>query len=325
MRFQNFHLYKTDFSSESLESLLSCSAQDTDSTEQNNLGSYIQKTAYALEGVSWSACNRPLSTYARNRLLYIQNFTYYEVRNYYTRRDNDKFYSFLLKYTYEGEGELVYEGKTYSLGPNQGFVIDCKKPHEYRALKSPWNHVEIHFSGAPANYIYEQFASGGIVRFEQPADFFHPELEKLLELHESILPYQELQISHQLEHLLLAILLHSDSYLRTVQKVPEDLRYLLTYIEHNFMQPLSLDFMAEFSNISKYHLCRLFQKHLGFSPNEYLIQLRLENAKKLLLNTSLPANKIASMVGIADENYFYRLFKNRVGISVREFRKGCML
>lgn len=83
--------------------------------------------------------------------------------------------------------------------------------------------------------------------------------------------------------------------------------------------------MAEFSNISKYHLCRLFQKHLGFSPNEYLIQLRLENAKKLLLNTSLPANKITSMVGIADENYFYRLFKNRVGISVREFRKGCML
>lgn len=156
MRFQNFHLYKTDFSSESLESLLSGSAQDSDSTEQNNLGSYIQKTAYALEGVSWSACNRPLSTYARNRLLYIQSFTYYEVRNYYTRRDNDKFYSFLLKYTYEGEGELVYEGKTYSLGPNQGFVIDCKKPHEYRALKSPWNHVEIHFSGAPANYIYEK-------------------------------------------------------------------------------------------------------------------------------------------------------------------------
>lgn len=322
MRFQNFHLFRTDFSSMALEDQMSGIPEDVNPTEQSNIMSYIQDTAYHLEGVSWSAMNRPLSSYARNRLLYIQSFTYYEVLRYYTRRDNHNFDSFLLKYTYEGEGELTYEGRKYCIEPNQGFIINCNIPHEYRAVKTPWKHVEIHFSGTPASDIYRQFSSDDIVCFEQPADFFHPELEKLLTLHESILPYQDLQISHQLEQILLTILLHSDSYCRVVQQIPENLHYLIVYLEHNYMQPLTLDYMSEFSNISKYHLCRLFQKHLGFSPNEYLIQLRIENAKRLLRTTLLPANKIASMVGISDENYFYRLFRSRTGVSAKAYRKG---
>lgn len=322
MHFQNFHLLRTDFSSIALEDQMSDTQEDMNPTEQGNTMSYIQNTAYHLEGVSWTAGNKPLSPYARDRLLYIQSFTYYEVLRYYTRRSNQNFHSFLLKYTYEGEGELTYKGKKYSIGPDQGFIIDCNVPHEYRAVKIPWKHVEIHFSGAPAIDIYRQFSSDDIVCFEQPSDFFHPELEKLLTLHESLLPYQELQISHQLEQILLTILLHSDSYRRAVQQIPENLHYLITYLEHNYMQPMTLDYMAEFSNISKYHLCRLFQKHLGFSPNEYLIQLRMENAKRLLKDTTLPANKIASMVGISDENYFYRLFRSRVGVSAKVFRKG---
>lgn len=320
MRFGQFHLYKVDYSLDRLENIISENSEATDSMELSNAEQFIQNASYHLNGVSWGVLTKPLSAYAREKLLYIQSLTYYEFKNYYTKRE--KLDSYLLKYTYEGEGELVYEGKTYSIQPGQGFVIDCRKPHEYRTVKGIWKHCELHFSGTPAAFIYEQFAADGIVRFEEPEKLFHPELEKLVALHEKILPYRELQISHQLEHILLTILCHSDSYRRTAQNIPENLNYLLTYINQHYMQPLTLDYLSAFSSISKYHLCRLFQKHIGFSPNEYLIQVRIENAKNLLLNTTIPANKIANMVGIHDENYFYRLFKSRVGISANDFRRG---
>ena len=103
------------------------------------------------------------------------------------------------------------------------------------------------------------------------------------------------------------ILCHSESYQHIVYNIPENLRYLVKYMEQHYMQPLTLDYLAEFSNISKYYLCRL--------------QLRIEGAKNLLRNTTLPANKIGTMVGIEDENYFYRLFKSKVGMSANQFRK----
>lgn len=320
MRFEKFHLYETDFSRNSLEDIVSGNSEETDSLELNSAEIFINETSYHLVGKSWNALAKPLSAHAKEHFLYIQSFSYYEMQSYYTKRD--RLDSYLLKYTYEGEGELIYEGKRYLLKPGQGFVIDCRKPHEYRIVKGPWKHSELHFSGVPAAYIYEQFAADDIVCFEEPERIFQPELEKLVSLHENLLPYRELQISHQIEHMLLMILCHSDAYQNNAQKIPENLHYLTVYIDHHYMQPLTLDYMGEFSNISKYHLCRLFQKHLGYTPNEYLIQVRIENAKTLLLNTNLPANKIAPMVGIQDVNYFYRLFKSRVGVSANDFRKG---
>lgn len=318
MRFENFHLYQTDYSKHSLEQFISSTPEESSATELPDAFVFIQNASYYLDGLCWSALNRPLSPYAREHFLYIQSFSYYEVLEYFTKRKGMD--SCQLKYTYEGEGELIYDGKSYRLGKNQGYVIDCRKPHEYHLKKKPWKHCEIHFSGAPSSYINELFSKDEVVSFELPENLFQPELEKLLTLHESIVPYRELQISHQLEQILLLILCRSDSYQRTVNNIPENLHYLLSYMEHHFMQPLTLDYLAEFSNISKYYLCRLFQKYLGMSPKEYLLQLRIEQAKKLLQNTTLPANKIASMVGIEDENYFYRLFKNRVGVPAKTFR-----
>ena len=48
----------------------------------------------------------------------------------------------------------------------------------------------------------------------------------------------------------------------------------------------------------------------------------MERAKELLRTTSLPAYQVGVLVGIADENYFYRLFKKNVGISPHRYRNN---
>lgn len=103
--------------------------------------------------------------------------------------------------------------------------------------------------------------------------------------------------------------------------VPENFHYLIKYMENNFSSHLSLDYLAHFTGISKYHFSREFKKYTGFSPNDYLVQLRIEHAKSLLLSTTIPANKIAHMTGIHDINNFTNLFKKKTGMTPGEYRK----
>ncbi len=102
--------------------------------------------------------------------------------------------------------------------------------------------------------------------------------------------------------------------------MPDQLKYLIHYVNNNYTSELTLEYLAEFFGFSKYHLCRIFKKYTGYTINNYITLLRIERAKDLLKTTSLPANKICVMVGIEDTNYFYRLFKKHTGQSPNEFR-----
>ena len=53
-------------------------------------------------------------------------------KKHFTRRTNLE--SYLLAYTLKGQGELVYEDRSYLLNPGDCFFIDCRKPHYYRTL-----------------------------------------------------------------------------------------------------------------------------------------------------------------------------------------------
>ena len=96
-------------------------------------------------------------------------------------------------------------------------------------------------------------------------------------------------------------------------------------MENNYQSHMSLDYLAEFACINKYYLSREFKKYTGFSPNDYLISLRINAAKNLLLNTALPASKIAHEVGIHDINNFTTLFKKKVGMTPIQFRNSSTL
>lgn len=86
-------------------------------------------------------------------------------------------------------------------------------------------------------------------------------------------------------------------------------------------RPISLQEAAEKANMSKEAFCRFFKLRTRKTFTQYLQQLRINEAQKLLLETDLSISTIAFRVGFENLSYFNRAFKSILGVTPREFRK----
>jgi AraC-like DNA-binding protein len=87
-------------------------------------------------------------------------------------------------------------------------------------------------------------------------------------------------------------------------------------------RPISLQEVAEKANMSKEAFCRFFKLRTRKTFTQYLQQLRINEAQKLLIETDLSISTIAFQVGFENLSYFNRAFKSILGITPREFRKN---
>lgn len=101
---------------------------------------------------------------------------------------------------------------------------------------------------------------------------------------------------------------------------PELLENILTFIESNLAENLSLDDTGKRFFVSRSTISNTFRKEMGISFYQYVTQRRLVAAKNKILD-HLPLETIASEVGFSDYSSFYRAFKNEYGISPRQFRE----
>jgi AraC-like DNA-binding protein len=240
-------------------------------------------------------------------------------RTHYTKRSAVN--SYLLALTFSGAGELQYEGKSYTLEPNEGFIIDCQKPHYYRAVSNQgWGYHIIHFNGYAMQDYFSQIIRGNSIKIKFSTESqFYLYLKQLFEINSSITPKSEMLTSCVLTNMLTEIMQTLPAY--DTGEAPQRIGVVRDYIDENFSKEIYLEQMASNFAISKYHLCREFKKYIGQSLNEYLITTRINNAKKFLRFTDLHVSEICDAVGFASANHFFYLFKKHENISPSEYRK----
>ena len=94
---------------------------------------------------------------------------------------------------------------------------------------------------------------------------------------------------------------------------------VLDYIHQHYREQISLDDLARISNFSKYHLCKKFKEKTKTSIINYILMVRIDKAKELLLQNQDRIFVIAQKVGFNDTSYFNRIFKKVTGYTPKEF------
>lgn len=94
-------------------------------------------------------------------------------------------------------------------------------------------------------------------------------------------------------------------------------------VEELFADPaLSVNGIAAKLGVHRSTLARLVRKQTGYSPGEYLISRRIQEAAGLLAGTCLPVKEIAAVCGCSDPNYLAKVLRKRLGHSPTELRRG---
>jgi two-component system response regulator YesN len=94
----------------------------------------------------------------------------------------------------------------------------------------------------------------------------------------------------------------------------------MDYIKDNFHKDISLDDVSRVVNISPYYFSKIFKEENGLNFIEYLTNVRIDKAKKLLEESELSIKEICISCGYTDPNYFSRSFKKNVGVTPTEYK-----
>lgn len=94
------------------------------------------------------------------------------------------------------------------------------------------------------------------------------------------------------------------------------------YVERNYMNPITVDDLANRLGITRKHLCAVFNRVLQITPKQFIILYRIEKACKLLLSSNQSIQEIAEAVGYTNQFYFSKEFKRIVGKSPSEYRNS---
>jgi len=100
---------------------------------------------------------------------------------------------------------------------------------------------------------------------------------------------------------------------------------IINYLNENYDQKISLEQIAHNMYLSPVYISKIFKEETGESPINYLIKIRLEKARDILLNADGGSIKnIANLVGYEDVYHFSKLFKKYYGISPLYYKKKAM-
>ena len=97
------------------------------------------------------------------------------------------------------------------------------------------------------------------------------------------------------------------------------------YIRENFATDIKVEDICRRFGLSRSYFSHTFKREVGKGFREYLVDVRIENAKRLLALSGMNVTEVAFSVGFSDSNYFSNLFKKSVGITPLSYKKRARL
>ena len=106
---------------------------------------------------------------------------------------------------------------------------------------------------------------------------------------------------------------------------PMAIRLVTDFMEANYQRQVYLSELAALVQLSEYHFCRMFKVSLAQTPQAYLLAIRLEHVKRLMINRELSLVEIALQCGFANQSHMGRNFKKENGMTPKDYRRCLFL
>lgn len=229
-----------------------------------------------------------------------------------------------MLYLKEGYGYFLIQGNIQKVVAPSVVIY---KPHEYQHYLYEKNKKTdifwIHFSGNMVEHYLDKY------RINQP----FMKLHHAFGLYETCVNRMLVELQTEFSSDLCGALLHtllidlSRMYSQT-QYQPvrsagtiDTLSKIHELMQSNFAEHHSIKYYAELCNVTEIHFIKIFRTKFHITPRQYIIQLRVNKAAQLLMETTLSVKTIAMSVGFDNPLYFSKLFKSMTAMTPSEFRQ----
>jgi AraC-like DNA-binding protein len=257
--------------------------------------------------------------------LYITDIGFYPNAKNHFRKRKKGINEHILIYCIDGTGFIHIDDTIFEMMPNSFFIIPAHKAHTYWASESlPWSIYWLHFGGKRSCCFEELFCRPIPI---EPS--MNSRIDERIKLFNELLIALELGFSTEninYANLCLNSLLASFFYVESFRAVkgfqssnPVD--QSIFFMQKNINKPIKLGDISNFVKLSESHYTKIFRNRTGSSPFDYFINLKMQEAIRLLTNQSLKIKEVAFKLGYNDPYYFTRLFTKHIGSSPASFVK----
>ncbi|MCH4166920.1 MAG: AraC family transcriptional regulator [Megasphaera sp.] len=259
----------------------------------------------------WSA-----NPYAKEHLFYLLwgGMYWLDVPYRVKRRYMD---AYMIQYIVKGTLHFELRHEHFVAKENELVLLSCQEPNHYWS-EEPAVVKWFHFHGAHTaslfDYIYERNGNGHFDQFygKRTLAYMDAVLLALKDEHAS---------DFQFSHYIYSLLCELAAAPRTVQSPSKEaINCSLAFMQAHYRDSITVGDIAAAAGLSTYYFSRMFKQAMQQSPHVYLLDLRLDNAKKLLVNTSLSMEKIAAETGFQSTSHFIRAFKQNNNMTPNVFR-----
>lgn len=257
------------------------------------------------------------SEWAEKNLLYVQMYGNFLCDERY-RIERGGFESYLLILTISGEWIIETSHGTQKCSRETIAIIDCREAHAYYAA-GVWEFLWIHFYGEHSDEIIRSLINyqGNIV-YMPSTSLTHRFFNLIVFQGVGNTYVDEMRISSYL-HLFLAEMMSSKKEGAVDQK-RRMINETIGYIESNYRNKITIDEIAKFARVSKSGFCHEFRTATGVAPYEFILNLRINKAKELLMTTNASVSEIGETVGFGSDANFVKTFRTKTGMTPRAFR-----
>ena len=225
--------------------------------------------------------------------------------------------AFMLQYIVEGELHFELRNEHFAAKEKEIVLLNCMEPNHYWS-EGPARVKWFHFHGNGVlpllDYIYAKNGSGHLNQFygEKTEIYMDAVLQGLKNKETS-----EFQFSHEIYSLLCELAAAPPSQISTSDRM---IQRAVTFMREHYREEISVKDIASSAGVSLYYFTRLFKKLKLQSPHLYLLNLRMDEAKKLLVYTADTIDVVADKTGFQSASHFIRAFKKAMNMTPNTFR-----